>query len=105
MCLVAIHVCVGKFDLCVFYAYFNGGRSGNVAHIINCGIAEAVTAFFARIRGVYEAVASAMARKSGSESAPIEVKVFLDGKQITAAVEKNQKERGVAFMGTQVYAY
>jgi hypothetical protein len=56
-------------------------------------------------QGVYEAVASAMSRNSGGESAPIEVKVFLDGKQITAAVEKNQKERGMAFMGTQVYAY
>jgi hypothetical protein len=56
--------------------------------------------------GVYTAVAAAMARNGGGGgSAPIEVKVYLDGKQITAAVEKNQKERGMSFMGTQVYAY
>ena len=102
-----------------FYTYAKGGfpdtgemfiaREAGPELVGNIGSRSAVVnndqIVAAVSQGVYEAVASAMARKSGSESAPIEVKVFLDGKQITAAVEKNQKERGVAFMGTQVYAY
>ena len=76
-----------------------GTIGGRTAVANNDQIVSAVS------QGVYEAVVSAMSRNSGGESAPLEVKVFLDGKQITAAVEKNQKERGVAFMGTQVYAY
>ena len=55
--------------------------------------------------GVYAAVVSAMSRGAGGESAPQQINVYLDGKQITAVVEKNQKERGVQFMGTQVYSY
>lgn len=33
------------------------------------------------------------------------VKVYLDGKQLTASVEKTQKERGMPIMGTEVYSY
>lgn len=33
------------------------------------------------------------------------VKVYLDGKQLTASVEKTQKERGMSIMGTEVYSY
>lgn len=55
--------------------------------------------------GVYAAVAAAMSRNSGGGNAPQVLNVYLDGKQITAVVEKNQKERGVQFMGTEVYSY
>lgn len=34
-----------------------------------------------------------------------DVKVYLDGKQLTASVEKTQKERGMSIMGTEVYSY
>ena len=34
-----------------------------------------------------------------------EVKLFIDGKQITASVEKQQADRGVQIMGTEVYSY
>ena len=33
------------------------------------------------------------------------VNVYLDGKQITATVEKRQRERGASIMGNQVYNY
>lgn len=34
-----------------------------------------------------------------------EIKLFIDGKQITASVEKQQSDRGVQIMGTEVYSY
>ena len=43
--------------------------------------------------GVYDAVVSAMSQ-SGNNNGGFEVKVYLDGKQITANVEKHQRERG-----------
>jgi hypothetical protein len=54
--------------------------------------------------GVYEAVVAAMSQNRGSESQNINV--YLDGKQITAAVEKRQSERGRQLLGNQLgYAY
>ena len=44
-------------------------------------------------QGVYAAVVAAMSQSNGGER-PMSVNVFLDGKQITAAVEKRQRERG-----------
>lgn len=43
-------------------------------------------------QGVYAAVVAAMSQNSGEK--PVSVNVFLDGKQITTAVEKRQRERG-----------
>lgn len=54
-------------------------------------------------QGVYSAVVSAMRANSG-DGIPA-VNVYLDGKQITAAVEKRQHERGVTIMGKQAYGY
>lgn len=34
-----------------------------------------------------------------------DVKVYLDGKQLTTSVEKTQKARGMSIMGTEVYSY
>ena len=48
--------------------------------------------------GIYQAVLQAMQDASfgntGADSTPIELQVYLDGKQITASVEKHQKQRG-----------
>jgi hypothetical protein len=45
-----------------------------------------------------------MSQNRGSESQNINV--YLDGKQITAAVEKRQSERGRQLLGNQLgYAY
>lgn len=53
--------------------------------------------------GVYAAVVAAMqATQGGGEQA---VNVYLDGKQITSAVERRQRERGAAILGNQVYSY
>ena len=53
--------------------------------------------------GVYAAVVAAMSGQRGGGAQ--EVNVYLDGKQITAAVEKRQRERGATLMGNEVYAY
>lgn len=47
------------------------------------------------IEGIREGVAQAMRETQGnSDGGTVEVKVYLDGKQITAAVEKRQRQRG-----------
>ena len=53
--------------------------------------------------GVYAAVVAAMSgRNEGGAQA---VNVYLDGRQITAAVEQRQRERGATIMGNEVYSY
>ena len=74
---------------------FNNGKSV-VAN--NQQIVEGIAA------GVYEAVVAAMNATSGRQDQNINV--YLDGKQITAAVEKRQSERGLSLMGNQLgYVY
>lgn len=53
--------------------------------------------------GVYAAVTAAMRGTSGGGSQA--VNVYLDGRQITAAVEQRQRERGASIMGNEVYSY
>lgn len=54
--------------------------------------------------GVYSAVVSAMRANAGDGSQ--NVNVYLDGKQITAAVEKRQRERGASLMtGGMAYGF
>ena len=54
--------------------------------------------------GVYAAVMAAN-RASQGEGGNQSINVYLDGKQITATVEKRQRERGASIMGNQVYGY
>lgn len=57
---------------------------------------------------VYEGVFAAMsaAMRGNSEGGGTQaVNVYLDGKQITSAVEKRQRERGTSIMGNEVYSY
>lgn len=53
--------------------------------------------------GVYAAVSAAMRGNGGSGEQA--VNVYLDGRQITATVEKRQRERGASIMGNEVYSY
>ena len=53
--------------------------------------------------GVYAAVSAAMRGMGGGGEQS--VNVYLDGRQITASVEKRQRERGASIMGNEVYAY
>ena len=53
--------------------------------------------------GVYAAVSAAMSGKR--ESTAQAVNVYLDGRQITTAVEQRQRERGASIMGSDVYSY
>lgn len=53
--------------------------------------------------GVFAAVSAAMRGNNGGGSQS--VNVYLDGRQITAAVEQRQHERGASIMGNEVYGY
>lgn len=53
--------------------------------------------------GVFAAITAAMSGKS--ESGAQAVNVYLDGRQITNAVEQRQRERGASLMGKEVYSY
>lgn len=54
--------------------------------------------------GVYSAVVAAM-RAGGGNGGAQSVNVYLDGRQVTANVEKHQRERGATIMRNGVYAY
>lgn len=41
----------------------------------------------------------------GTDNGNLTVRVYLDGKEITSAVEKRQSDRGMSLMGTEVYSY
>jgi hypothetical protein len=74
------------------------GKIGNKNAVVNNQqIVESVS------EGVYSAVLAAM-RQSESNGAQ-SVNVYLDGRQITANVEKHQRERGATIMRNGVYAY
>jgi hypothetical protein len=76
------------------------GRFSNGQSVVanNQQIVEGIAA------GVYEAVVAAMNATSGRQGQS--VNVYLDGRQITAAVEKRQSERGMQLIGDQLgYAY
>ena len=54
--------------------------------------------------GVFAAMTAAM-RGQGSGGTSQEIKVYLDGKEITASVKKHQHESGASLMGNEVYSY
>ncbi len=55
--------------------------------------------------GCYNAFLDIYQRYAENLSDGKTIKVYLDGKQITATVEKNQNERGMQIMGTEAYSY
>nr|DAT93032.1 MAG TPA: minor tail protein [Caudoviricetes sp.] len=55
--------------------------------------------------GCYNAFLDIWQRYAEEISDGRDVRVYLDGKQLTASVEKTQKERGMSIMGTEVYSY
>lgn len=55
--------------------------------------------------GVYGAVLAAMRANNGGSNGGQAVNVYLDGRQVTAAVEQRQRERGASIMGSQIYSY
>jgi hypothetical protein len=56
---------------------------------------------------VYEGVYSAMiaAMRGNSEGGGQDIRVYLDSREITASVERRQRERGASIMGNEVYSY
>ena len=76
-----------------------GNINGRTAVANNDQIVAAVS------QGVYSAVVAAMGNNN-SGSGEQHINVYLDGKQITASVEKRQSERGRTLMGNQLgYGY
>lgn len=67
-----------------------GSMNGHTAVANNDQIVEGISA------GVYSAVLAAMSQGNSNNTA--NVNVYLDGKQITSAVEKRQRERGATIM-------
>lgn len=67
-----------------------GSMGGRTAVANNDQIVEGISS------GVYAAVRAAMQDSEGGSNAPIIV--YLDGKQLTASVEKRQRERGATIM-------
>ena len=67
-----------------------GSMNNRTAVANNDQIVEGISA------GVYSAVVAAMSQTNGSKTPSINV--YLDGRQITAAVEKHQRERGANIM-------
>ena len=55
--------------------------------------------------GCYDAFLDIFQRYGDEITGGKEVRLFIDGKQITASVEKQQADRGVQIMGTEVYSY
>ena len=54
--------------------------------------------------GVYAAVSAAMRGMNGGGSGQ-DVRVYLDGREISSSVRKHQHESGATIMGNEVYAY
>ena len=54
--------------------------------------------------GVYAAMSAAM-RGQNNGGGSQEIRVYLDGKEITASVKKHQHESGATLMGNEVYSY
>lgn len=74
------------------------GKIGSKTTVANNQqIVEAVS------EGVYAAVLAAMRQSEGNGGQA--VNVYLDGRQITSAVEKQQRERGAHIVNNGVYAY
>lgn len=55
--------------------------------------------------GTYNAFLDIFQRYGEELTGGQELKIYLDGKQLTASVEKRQNERGQSLMGNEVYAY
>ena len=55
--------------------------------------------------GCYNAFLDIFQRYGDEITGGKELKIYLDGKQITASVEKRQSERGMQIMGNEVYSY
>lgn len=55
--------------------------------------------------GTYNAFLDIFQRYGDELTGGKELKIYLDGRQLTASVEKNQNARGMSLMGNEVYSY
>ena len=69
-----------------------GTIGGRTAVANNDQIVETVSC------GVYNAVVSAMGGKNSGDNQPLAVNLYLDGRQITSAVERVQRQRGLPLL-------
>lgn len=94
----------GMFDMgSLIWAGERGAEIVANAHGGQTGVMNVEQMQEAVYNGVYAAVIAVQrAAGSGGEQA---VNVYLDGKQISSAIDRRKKEQGKALMGTQVYSY
>ena len=95
---------IRETDIAFHTRYDAVGKS--YTYVLNLGAETPFDARYSwRSRRELDVEAMMAASRNGGEGGAPGFNIYLDGKQITAVVEKNQKERGVQFMGTQVYSY
>lgn len=81
---------------------YNGGYTSSSTVHVDFNEAEMRDSVY---NGTYNAFLDIFQRYGDELTGGKELKVYLDGKQITASVEKRQSERGQSLMGNEVYAY
>lgn len=79
----------------------NGAQSSYVASTTQISAEEIREAVY---NGAYNALLD-YKQRYGNEDKDNILKVYLDGKQLTATVEKRKNERGRSIMGTEAYSY
>lgn len=84
------------------YNSSSGGYSSSSTVTVDFNEAEMRDSVY---NGTYNAFLDIFQRYSDELTGGKEVTIYLDGKQLTASVEKRQNERGQSLMGNEVYAY
>lgn len=81
---------------------FSGSYGGTTSVNVNINEEEIRESVY---NGTYNAFLDIFQRYGDELTGGKELKIYLDGKQITASVEKRQNARGQSLMGSEVYSY
>lgn len=81
---------------------FSGSYGGTTSVNVNINEEEMRESVY---NGTYNAFLDIFQRYGDELTGGKELKIYLDGKQITASVEKRQNARGQSLMGSEVYSY
>ena len=81
---------------------FSGSYGGTTSVNVNINEEEMRESVY---NGTYNAFLDIFQRYGDELTGGKEMKIYLDGKQITASIEKRQNARGQSLMGSEVYSY
>lgn len=81
---------------------FSGSYGGSTTVTVDFNEEEMRNAIY---NGTYNAFLDIFQRYGDELTGGKEMKIYLDGKQITASIEKRQNARGQSLMGSEVYSY